>query len=406
MLLLAAFFALAAGVFAQTKDALSPDLLLLSKIRARMVRNLLHEPNYTCVETVERARRSSPTGKFEPLDTLRLEVALVDGQEMFGWPGAKSFEDTDLRQMVSTGAFGNGNFANHARAIFEGGFTRFTYKGETTLDETESGLDDRAALRFDYAIPLLGSGYLLRAGERQATVAYHGAIYADPETLDVERIEVEADDIPAALGLAHADDRVNYARVPVGGGDFLLPVESELTMRNSDGSENRNHVRFASCREFAGHAVLTFAEAPVKEAAPISVVELPAETGLMLRLTADLDTQSAAVGDPVRAILENDIKQKGQILFPKGSVAVGRISRLEHHDDSTVVGLEFFELQSAGARATLKLCLEQVPGGEFLNPHPGRLSVPAARPREGIIPLGDGHSRLNRGLLMFWRTTS
>lgn len=400
MWLFAAFVAFATGLFAQTSNAPSHDPLLLSKVRARMVRNLLRQPDYTCVETVERSRRFSPTRKFERVDTLRLEVALVGGQEMYGWPGAKSFEDTDLRQMVTTGAFSNGNFANHARAIFEGGFTRFTYKGATELD-------DRPVLRFDYSIPLRGSGYLLRVGPRQATVAYHGAIYADPKTLDVERIQVEADDIPAALGLARASDRVDYARMAIADSDFLLPAESELLMRNSDGSENRNQVRFASCREFTGHSVLTFADASATEpAAPVSVIELPGDTVLMLRLTEDLDTRRAAVGDPVRAVLQNDIRQKGQILFPKGALAVGRISCLEHHDGYTIVGLKFFELESAGVRARLKLRLETVAGGEFLDPDRGHASLPAARPGEGMIPLGEGDFRINRGILMFWRTNS
>lgn len=399
MRLLAVLFALAAGAFAQAGNALSPNVLLLSKIRSRMVSNLRREPNYTCVETVERAHRSSPAHRFDPLDTLRLEVALVDGKEMFGWPGAQGFEDTDIREIISEGAFGNGNFANHARAIFESGFTRLTYKGATTLD-------DHPALRFDYQIPLLGSRYVLRAGDRQATVAYHGAIYAAPQTLDVERIEVEADDIPAALGLAAATDRMDYARVAIGGSDFLLPRASELAMRNRSGSEDRNRVRFASCREFTGRSVLTFTDASIQESKPVPGIELPRDTSLELRLSGDLDLGGAAVGDQIRASLENDIKQRGRVLFAKGAVAVGRITRLEHRDSDLVVGLEFFELQAADARARLNLRLQQVAGSEFLHPRPDRAVLPAARPGEGIIPLREGRTRLNRSMLMFWRTNS
>src|SRR5579872_735111 len=81
-------------------DGLTPDLLLLAHIRTRMVSNLQRQPNYTCVETVERSRRAGPARKFELQDTLRLEVALVDGKEMFAWPGARRFEDADFRMMV------------------------------------------------------------------------------------------------------------------------------------------------------------------------------------------------------------------------------------------------------------------------------------------------------------------
>jgi hypothetical protein len=170
-------------------------------------------------------------------------------------------------------------------------------------------------------------------------------------------------------------------------------------------------VHFASCREFSGQSSLSFTDAAnikdaahVKEIAPVSKINLPADLEISLSLTGDLDTHTAAVGDPITARLENDLKQESHVLFLKGASALGRITRLERHDGYTIVGLGFSELESEDARARLKLHLEQVAGSEFLNPEPRQAPVPAARPGEGIIPLGSGRFRLNRGLLMFWRT--
>ena len=68
------------------------DPALLSHIREKMAGILLRQPNYTCTETVERTRQS--VGNHSRIeDTMRLEVALVDGKEMFAWPGSKQFED-------------------------------------------------------------------------------------------------------------------------------------------------------------------------------------------------------------------------------------------------------------------------------------------------------------------------
>jgi len=79
---------------------------LLPRIREKMTGILLRQPDYTCTETVERARQA--VGSRERIeDTLRLEVALVDGKEMFAWPGSKQFEDHDLSDLISTGMFGN-----------------------------------------------------------------------------------------------------------------------------------------------------------------------------------------------------------------------------------------------------------------------------------------------------------
>src|SRR5512141_1279650 len=79
----------------------------LPRIREKMTAVLLRQPNYTCTETVERTRQVGGNhSRIE--DTLRLEVALVDGKEMFAWPGSKQFEDRDLDDLVGTGMFGNG----------------------------------------------------------------------------------------------------------------------------------------------------------------------------------------------------------------------------------------------------------------------------------------------------------
>lgn len=59
-----------------------------------MAQTLAVQPNYTCLETVE--RWVTPKNAKRTLqDRVRLEVALVDGKEMFSWPGAEKFEATD-----------------------------------------------------------------------------------------------------------------------------------------------------------------------------------------------------------------------------------------------------------------------------------------------------------------------
>ncbi len=381
---------------------LPPDLMLLSKVRYHALENLVHLPNYTCVETVERSRRGARTKKFQLIDTLRLEVALVDGKEMFGWPGAKKFEDVDLEKLVPEGgAIGNGNFALHARAIFEGQSATFKYRGEETLD-------DRAVVRFDYTVPLLMSGYKLHVGNREAVVGYHGSVYADAKSLDVQRIEVAADNIPAELGLSAAEDRVNYARVAIGEGQFLLPETSELTMIGLDGSQNHNQVRFASCRQFAGESVLTFGDAPVSApaAAPLAHIELPAGITVQLILLDDVDTRRAAVGDPVRARLQSPVKHNGQVLFAKGATATGRISRLEQRDDYLVLGIEFSEMESSQARAPLHLQLDDIGGKQLIEAKPRGTIPPDPRPGEGILILRPERPTLAHGTFMSWRTIS
>jgi hypothetical protein len=374
---------------------LSPEVLQLSRIRERVLSTLARQPNYTCVETVERSHRTAATRKFQLLDIIRLEVALVDGKEMFGWPGSKKFEDTDLRNMVTTGAIGNGNFALHAHAIFAGNHATIKYSGV-----------EPDAVRYDFRVPVFLSGYNLRTQAGEAIVGFHGSFWAHPDSLDLLRVEVIADDIPVRLGLAEATDRMDYSRMRIGEGEFLLPELSELTMVNLNGSESRNRVRFAGCRQFSGESVLTFGDAPAsgQPAAPLQEIELPPDLTLNLALLGDVDVNLSAVGDPVRARLENDLRHKGQVLFSKGATVLGRVTRMERHENYIEVGLEFFEIESHSARAQLRAKLIEVVGADPLWKQPRRIGALAPKPGEGLIPLSTTRPRLMRGMLMFWRT--
>src|SRR5215472_13590336 len=110
------------------------DSVLLARIKNHMMETLARQPNYTCLETVERSRRDGSTHKFRLEDTLRIEVALVDSKEMFAWPGSKQFEDRDFRELIPTGTFGTGDFALHSRSVFGGNVANFEARGEEKLD--------------------------------------------------------------------------------------------------------------------------------------------------------------------------------------------------------------------------------------------------------------------------------
>ena len=96
-------------------------------------------------------------------------------------------------------------------------------------------------------------------------VGFHGSFYADPVTLDVRRVEVVAEDIPAELGVTAAETTVDYGRLRIGDEAFLLPVESKVMMATPD-EVSRNWVRFADCRRFTGESTLSFNDPVLTEA--------------------------------------------------------------------------------------------------------------------------------------------
>jgi hypothetical protein len=394
------FCALATGIEGQTGE-LSPDTLLLARIKVHMMETLTRQPNYTCLETVERSRRDGSTRKYRLEDTLRIEVALVDNKEMFAWPGSKQFEDRDFRELIPTGTFGTGDFALHSRSVFGGNVPIFEARGEQKLD-------GRTAVQYDFRVLRLLSGFSVRTRDAEAIIGYHGSFYVDPKTLDLIRLEVVGDDLPPVLKLKGLSDRMDYARVRIGDGDFLLPESSEVVLVDLNGEENRNRIRFNGCHQYTGQSVLRFDE-PDGSATPSAPaekaeLELPSNLDVTLSLLEEIETDRLAIGDLVRAQLHGDLKSKGRILIPKGATASGRISRIERHSSFTVLGLIFTELDSTGVHAKLDLHFDRAVGTDMISP--GRDLVLNAPPlaHEALLTLRTGRVRLMRGTLLFWRT--
>ncbi len=284
-------------------------------------------------------------------DTLRLEVALVDGKEMFAWPGAKQFEDKEIRDIVPSGMFGNGNYGIYARMLFGGGGPSFIYRESVPIGGPP-------ALRYAFQVPRAASGFTLRVGTASAVVGFHGSIYLDPATTDLRRLEVFADDIPPGLGIKAAEDRIDYVRSRIGDDEFLLPQSSSLLMASSD-NVSRNRVRFSGCRRFSGESSLSFDDEEIVDVAEKAVAEmvLPPRTSLSLQL-GEFDLAKSAAGDAVTAVLRAAVRRNRQTLIPKGAVAKGRILRLETWPTAMVLSLQFSDLEWPGGHATLRMELD------------------------------------------------
>jgi hypothetical protein len=410
----------AAAVSAQSE--LSPEVLLLARIKVRMEENLTRLPNYTCLQTIERSRRRAPTHRFELVDTLRIEVAIVGGKELFAWPGAGEFQEREISEIVQGGTIGNGNFGLHARSVFLSSAPTFTYVGEGIRD-------GRQTIRFDYRVPYFKSGYRIRVPPNEAIVGYHGSLWVHAETLDLVRLEVYADDIAPRVGVSEASDSIDYARVRIGDADFLLPQASELRMIDFAGNESLNRVQFSGCRQFTGQSFLSFGEAPVSDSpAPetkVSEIRLPAGLPINLKLQTVLNSEKSFVGDPVTAVVSRNVKKGRTVVVPKGALASGRITRLQKISEPYahfLVGLQFYSLQFAQSRAVFSARLEDVgpvsnatgPSGQLL----GRTYFPEAPRRRisvehmlsnqpsgvGVFQVKGKRLQLPRGFRMSWTT--
>ena len=341
---------LALAVAVCVRLAAQPAGALLDQVRARMSDNLARLPNYTCLETIERIQQGAM------LDRMRLEVGLVGGQELFSWPGEERFDDRRIEQIVPGGTIATGSFGLHAKIVFQSDRPTFRYAGEQKIDEHRT-------LRWDFVVGRQAGGMRIGRRDRSAMVGTHGSFWVDPETLNVTRLNVEADNIPRDLELLSVSDTVLYTPVKIGQGMFVLPQEAELHMRDQFDSINR--VRFSSCREYLGESRVLDTDRPQMNfatAAPPKLVELPPGATLDLVLDTPVRFDTSAVGDPLTFRLRRPLKHRGEILFDKNAVVHGRLTYLERHDADVAgfaVGIQLSDIEAPGRRAVLNAALTQ-----------------------------------------------
>ncbi|MBI2688872.1 MAG: hypothetical protein HYX27_21425 [Acidobacteria bacterium] len=348
---------------------LAPEVLLLSRIKRHMEQVLGRQPNYTCQETIERSRRTAKAKRFQLVDALHLEVAVVEGKELFSWPGEREFKDRDLRELAPSGMIGNGSFALHARAVFLSNTPMIAYNGEEALN-------GRAAARYDFSVPQYRSGYQIKIGDAKGITGYKGSFWSDLETLDLLQLHIEAIEIPPHLPLRGTTDTMRYERVPIGESTFLLPQSSEMVIDEFDGAQSRNSIRFSRCRQYSGESTLSFAEVPEGETSPVPLPEainLPAGLLIEIALGTRVKFPGSAIGDEIEASVVRNVKRKGIVNVPKGAVLKGNIALLERRKDTrgqerVLVAIQWREISFDGKSGPFEGQLENggaIPVNEF-----------------------------------------
>jgi hypothetical protein len=336
---------------------LAPDVLLLARIKSHMREELSHVPNYTCLETISRFRKdpgSHPRshGHLTALDTVRLEIVYTNHREWYGSPGDRTLSVDNPVAFIGGGMIGNGAFALMLNNILEG--ASITYHGEETLG-------GRTAVRYDFRLARLLKAYKISIPGGQGIVGQEGSLWADPQSLDLIRLESRVDEIPPYLPLEEASTNVNYARMRIGDYNALLAQQADSHMLDAEGVESYNRLEFTHCRAYSAQSDIRFDPEPqeppqVLPSGPPPIPSpdaagqaVPALLLITVQLTSSISDKDA-VGTLIEGIVSGNVLRKGKILIPNGSVVRGRIRRLERYrgGGAFIVGLEFTEVEVRG----------------------------------------------------------
>ena len=345
---------------------LAPEVLMLARIKAHMRHELAQIPNFTCVETLERYHKASgPASIMKPLDTLQLEVAHIAGRELFSWLGDRNFKEDNPAMFIGGGMIGSGAFASHLRSLFLGD-ALFQYRGEVDLG-------GRPAACYSFQISARASGYQILVAGGAGTVGVKGLFWADPQSLDLIRMQLHADEIPPTLPLVDAITTIDYARMRIGAADVLMPQTGEMHLIQFSGEEDRNTVEFTHCRSFNTDSNISFTAANAPTPVTSSAQPVPTRTALetvpggllvSLVLTTPI-TDQAPIGQMIEAKVSGSVQYKNQVLVPDGSVVRGRVRRLERNsqpESHFIVAVEFNEIQAGASLLRFYADLQNIDG--------------------------------------------
>jgi hypothetical protein len=327
-------------------------------------------------------------------------VAVVGKKERYAWPGANEFSDTDIREFMGHGSILTGDFAGFVKGVFVTDQPAYTYAGETTLKA-------RRAKRYDYTVLAEHSGFRVRFQKLGAAVAYHGSFWADAESLDVLRLDVEASVIPGHLPIRRVSSTIQYAPVRIGDSEFWLPQSTATTVLFRSGARNRNNTAYTACHQYVGKSTIRFGEAeqdpaaPSRDPAQSAARELPAGLKMDAELQEPIRISDCAIGDPVTLALVSPASL-GDFSLPQGTLLYGRIVRM--NDSLTpmryaTLALRIPASQFGGARVEFQPQLNFVPNGRWK-----QLRVESPGP-ETILLYGERQHELPKGSRFFFTTT-
>ena len=334
---------------------LPPEVLLLARFKAHMRAELSSLPNYTCLETISRFHRNAGQSALNPLDNVRLEIIYSDHKEWYGSPGDSNLGSGSPASFVGSGLIGSGAFASALNIILGG--ARFVYQGQEAFG-------DRTAVKYDFQFSRQPNTFSISMVGGSGTVGQKGSLWVDPQSLDIIRLETNADEIPPYLPLAAESTVVNYARAQIGDHNALLAQQGDMHLVTSAGTESYDHIEFTHCRAFSTESAINFGTEPATETpASAAIPQAPATSQFvpaLLMVTVRLNTpvsSTDAVGKLIEGKVAGEIHYKGKVIISDRARVTGRIRRLEHYQGKTgkeqsdfIVGLEFTEVEAVGGR--------------------------------------------------------
>jgi hypothetical protein len=211
-------------------------------------------PNYVCTEFMARFQSESRPVDWRPLDVVSTEVVYEGTKESYrniqinGKAVHKTIEEIG-------GAWSTGEFGTTLRDLFSpatGAEFHFRRQG------TSGGMTGRV---YDFTVERPRSHWHVQLPSQSINPAYRGAVWIEPSSGRVLRIEIQARALPKEFPVNTVESAIDYQKVRIGGGDYLLPVHAEsLSCERGTSYCSRNTIDFRNYHKYEADSSITFAK--------------------------------------------------------------------------------------------------------------------------------------------------
>ena len=217
-------------------------------------------PNYVCQEMMARFQSETTPASFQPIDVVSTEVVYENGKEDYrnitvnGKASKKSMEETG-------GSWSTGEFGTVLIDLFS----------PATAADFHFRRDSRAgsvlAKMYEFDVARENSHWSIHAGSQMYVPAYSGAVWIDPKTSRVLRIEMQAKGMPGEFPLDHVESATDYEYIRLGDAQqYLLPVHAEtLSCQRGSSLCAKNIIDFRNYHKYTGESNIKFGDTVNKD---------------------------------------------------------------------------------------------------------------------------------------------
>lgn len=210
-------------------------------------------PNYICEQFTTRYQSATHPVDWKPIDIVSAEVIYEGGRENYrnvkinGKQTVKSIQE-------SGGQWSTGEYGSVLVDVFSGSTGAGFQRRKT---DTIAGV---ATVVYDFSVERERSHWTVHAPSQLVRPAYRGAVWIDPRSGRVLRIEMQALRLPEEFPFDTLESAVDYQYIRLGGpGEFLLPVHAEiLSCERGTSRCSRNAIDFRNYHRYTGESKITF----------------------------------------------------------------------------------------------------------------------------------------------------